>query len=69
MFTEEFIFGLILCAVLFVLGWFGRSFALKLLSSLGLVYLAMDWVARTGDLFGLAFMFAIAFAAVLVGRE
>lgn len=69
MLTEEFILGLVLCTALFILSWFGRSMPLRVVSSLGLVYLALDWVARTEDLFGMAIMFAIAFGMVLVRRE
>lgn len=68
MFTEEFILGAVLCAVLFLLGYIGRLMPLRVLSSLGLMYLAFNWYGMTQDVFGLGMMIAIAFALVFVGR-
>lgn len=69
MFTEEFILGAIVCAALFLLGHVTRKLPIKVLSSLGLVYLALDWYSTSQDLFGMGMMFALAFSMVLIGRD
>lgn len=69
MLMEGFILGLVLCGVIFVLGWVGRMMPLRVLSSLGLVYLSLDYYSDAGDLFCMAMLIALAFALIFVRRD